>query len=212
MKKINFILLKKFGKFLVHCFCPNRCACCGRVIYYDQTLCSSCRDTLPKITGLLCDQCHMPLHQCTCDHNNRTSVPCVSALPYTSIVQEGILTLKKGVTHGVPFFAKILAKEIKSQYKATFNGIVYVPITKKKKRLRGYNQCELLANSLGKELGLPVLHGGLVRLFDTHDLHRSPRTNRKGSVFGVFEAEEKLVAHKTLLLIDDVITTGAPAV
>ncbi len=115
----------------------------------------------------------------------------------------------KGTTHGVPYFAKALAKELKEQWNVRFDGIVYVPVTKLKKRTRGYNQSQLLAKALGKELHLPVIDGGLVRLFDTVDLHRSEGINRKGCVFGVFEADPALVANKTLLLVDDVITSGA---
>ena len=196
-------------RFLFHCLCPTRCACCSKVIYYDEKLCASCQEKVLDLKGMLCNKCHSPLHLCQCSQGKVTSVPCVSAFPYTPPVQEGILTLKSGVVHGIPYFAKAMANEIREQYKnITFHGIVYVPITNAKKRTRGYNQCELLAKALGKELNLPVFHKALTRLYDTADLHKSESVNRRGYVFGVFDANQTLVENKTLLLIDDVVTTG----
>lgn len=201
---------RAFTKFLAHCLCPTRCACCGKVIYYDQTICEACETEIEKLKNTLCDHCHEPLHRCTCPHNKATTIPCATPFPYTSVIQTGILAMKgSGSLHGVSFFAKAMAEEIRQTHSHSFDAIVYVPVTKAKKNLRGYNQCEVLAKALGKELNLPVLDRGLERLFDTVDLHKAGSINRKGCVFGVFEPNEALVADKTLLLIDDVITTGA---
>ena len=201
--------MQKFKTFLIHCLCPTRCACCSKVIYPGQELCSLCQEKVKQLENMRCNKCNAPLPLCNCSQGKVTTIDCISAFPYTSVVQEGILTLKKGTTHGIPYFAKILAKVIDTHYPHTFQGIVYVPVTKSKKRSRGYNQCEILANLLSKELNLPVIHQGLTRLFDTTDLHRAENINRKGCVFGVFDANEDLVKNKTLLLVDDVVTTGA---
>ncbi len=201
--------VQKLKQFLIHCLCPTRCACCGSVIYAGQELCPICQTKVKELQEMRCGKCNAPLHLCNCPHGKVTTVDTISAFPYTSVVQEGVLTLKKGTTHGISYFAKTLAQVIKTHYPHTFHGIVYVPITKAKKRWRGYNQCEMLAKALGKELNLPVLDDGLIRLFDTVDLHKTENINRKGCVFGVFDAKEELVRNKTLLLIDDVVTTGA---
>lgn len=205
----NPIPFQKFKTFILHCLCPTRCACCSKVIYAGQALCPSCKEKVKELKEMRCNHCNAPLHLCNCVEGKVTTVDTISAFPYTSIVQEGILTLKKGTTHSIAYFAKEMAKEIKAHFPSILDGIVYVPVTKTKKRMRGYNQCELLAKALGKELCLPILHDGLVRLFDTVDLHRAENINRKGCVFGVFEANGALVENKTLLLIDDVVTTGA---
>ncbi len=206
---MNIEKINKIKTFLIHCLCPTRCACCSKVIYAGQELCPACKERVKELREMRCYKCNAPLHLCNCVHGKVTAIDCLSAFPYTSVVQEGILTLKKGTTHGIPYFAKSLAEVIKNHYPHTFHGIVYVPVTKAKKRMRGYNQCELLANALAKELELPVFHQALERLYDTVDLHRAENINRRGCVFGVFDAREKLVSNKTLLLIDDVVTTGA---
>lgn len=203
--------LRQLFQFFIHCLCPNRCACCSKVIYFDEEVCPECENKAKELTEILCEKCHSPLHLCRCSHGKVTNIPCISAFPYTANVQQGILTLKQSATHGIPYFAKAMAKVIQQEYKINFDGIVYVPITNAKKQLRGYNQCELLAKAIGKELGIPVIPNGLVRLFDTVELHKhkGETINRKGCVFGVFDACEELVREKTLLLIDDVVTTGA---
>lgn len=203
------IPFQKLKTFLLHCLCPTRCACCSKVIYAEQELCPSCIKKVKELQEMRCNKCNAPLHLCNCPHGKVTTADCLSALPYTSVVQEGVLTLKKANTHGIPYFAKAMARVIQNHYPHTFHGIVYVPITKAKKHKRGYNQCELLANALGKELNLPVFHHALIRLYDTMDLHRTENVNRRGCVFGVFDANEDLVRNKTILLIDDVVTTGA---
>ena len=201
--------IQKLKTFLLHCLCPTRCACCSEVIYQGQELCPSCKEKVKELQEMRCRKCNAPLHLCNCSHGKVTTVDTLSAFPYTSVVQEGILTMKKGTTHGIAYFAKALAKVIENHCPNTFQGIVFVPVTKAKKQKRGYNQCELLAKALGKELKLPVFHNALVRLYDTVDLHKSENINRKGCVFGVFDAKQELVENKTLLLIDDVVTTGA---
>lgn len=199
----------KLKTFLLHCLCPTRCACCSKVIYAGQELCPSCKQKVKELQEMRCGKCNAPLHLCQCVQGKVTTADSLSAFPYTSVIRQGVLTLKKGTTHSISYFAKALAKVIKTHYPHTFHGIVYVPVTKAKKRWRGYNQCEKLATALGKELNLPVIEDGLIRLFDTVDLHRAENINRKGCVFGVFDAKEELVRNKTLLLIDDVVTSGA---
>lgn len=205
----NPIPFQKLITFILHCLCPTRCACCSKVIYAGQALCPSCKEKVKELKEMRCNHCNAPLNLCNCVEGKVTTVDTISAFPYTSIVQEGILTLKKGTTHSIAYFAKEMAKEIKAHFPSILDGIVYVPVTKAKKQNRGYNQCELLAKALGRELDLPVFDHALVRLFDTIDLHRAESINRKGCVFGVFDAKEDLVKNKTLLLIDDVVTTGA---
>lgn len=124
-------------------------------------------------------------------------------------MKSGLLTLKSGIAHGVPYFARVMAETVRDCYGTRFDGIVYVPITARKKRERGYNQSLLLAEAMGRQLQLPVIHDGLIRLYDTEDQHASHPNQRKGNVFGVFEADPALVSGKHLLLVDDIITTGA---
>lgn len=197
-------------KQLLHWFCPTRCACCSKVIYPDQVLCDRCRSALPRITPDHCPACGNTKKRCTCGKVKRTAIPCCSPFYYKGCIQQGLLTLKSGDTvHGVAYFAHAMAQEVQRCYAGGWDGIVYVPVTDAKLKKRGYNQSQLLARHLSKELGIPVIDNALIRLFDTSDQHKSPFHQRKGNVFGVFDADPKLVQDKHLLLVDDIITTGA---
>ncbi len=201
--------LSKIGRFLQHCISPNRCACCSDVIYADQHVCPSCEEKLCEMQVNRCPVCGRRAEYCYC-HRERIHMDCVAPYFYEGIIRQGLLTLKSGTTaHGTEFFAHQMARVIVERWGVGFDGIVYVPMTKAKENRRGYNQSRLLAVALGRILDLPVLHGGLTRLFDAEDQHKSNLQQRKGNVLGVFEADSALVTGKHLLLVDDIVTTGA---
>ncbi|MEO6758927.1 MAG: ComF family protein [Saprospiraceae bacterium] len=92
----------------------------------------------------------------------------------------------------------------------TIEGIVPVPLHPRKERSRGYNQSAMLARGLGEVMHLPVLNGALVRpLFSTTQT-RKKRMERFENVGGVFAIQHpERLQGKHLLLVDDVLTTGA---
>ena len=89
--------------------------------------------------------------------------------------------------------------------------LVPVPIHPAKRRERGYNQAFLLADACGRALDLPVAEA-LWRRSATeaqHALGRQARASNVGAAFAVLEASERLVAGRWVILVDDVVTTGA---
>jgi len=83
-----------------------------------------------------------------------------------------------------------------------------VPLHERRRRRRGYNQAELLGRELARICGLPVVTG-LVRLRDTPAQVGLDRVRRQANVAGAFRWEGKELARRSLLLVDDVATTGA---
>ncbi len=200
----------RFTRYLIHIVQPTRCIGCGKVIYSHQYFCSHCRTQLPHIALGECPWCGKN-HQtdCNCANDFELLFPCNAPFHYEGCIRQGILTIKKGTeTRGAAVFGKIMANRVTRLYGTDFDGIVYVPITKKRWKQRGYNQSRLLAKAIADRLDLPLLDNALVRLYDAPDQHRSSRHSRKGNVFGVFEANAAAVAGKRLLLVDDVFTTG----
>ena len=87
--------------------------------------------------------------------------------------------------------------------------IVPIPLHPRRERRRGYNQSALLARHLGRTVGLPVETHGLRRDRATRpQVELNPR-ERQENVQGAFGAEPGWVAGRTVLLVDDVYTTGA---
>ena len=87
--------------------------------------------------------------------------------------------------------------------------IIPVPIHPKKKFARGYNQSELLARGLSKEWGVPVLKGLVHKLKHTNSQTTNNRFGRWDNVQDIFAAASQIRNFSHVLIVDDVITTGA---
>ena len=109
------------------------------------------------------------------------------------------------------YFARLLAEEYA---KCDFVADVVVPVPLGKERLkeRGYNQALLLAEEFCKLMNLPLDKNNLVRIRDTESQTAKTRKERQYNLDGAFKQIDKnAFAHKNVLLIDDVFTTGATA-
>ena len=93
-----------------------------------------------------------------------------------------------------------------------FNLITYIPMTKNKKLIRGYNQAELLAKELGKSLNIEVLNL-LEKLKENRVQSSLSKTERIKNVEDVFEFSKKHsdILNKNIILVDDIYTTGSTA-
>lgn len=87
--------------------------------------------------------------------------------------------------------------------------IVPVPLAKKKLRKRGFNQCDIIADILSKRLNIPTNKTNLIKRFDTKEQHSLTIKERYDNLVGAFDIKDKHVfENKTILLIDDVLTSG----
>jgi ComF family protein len=87
--------------------------------------------------------------------------------------------------------------------------IIPVPLHARRLRERGYDQAALLARELGKGVGLPVLENALIRVRETSPQVDLDAEERKENVRGAFHCPHDRLAGKSVLLVDDVCTTGA---
>ena len=107
---------------------------------------------------------------------------------------------------------RLLGKHVMSLVGKTlpWDAIAYVPMHPAKERQRGYNQAEKIAEGLSKELGLPVL-SALAKKYKTESQTRLGRLARWKNARKAFrrKQEELTLNGRSILLVDDVITTGA---
>ena len=90
--------------------------------------------------------------------------------------------------------------------------IVYVPMTKKSLNARGYNQTKLLAKAVSKRTNTPVIYDAVEKVKDTAAQKGLTRRERRENLKGAFKAvKRESLAGKSVLVIDDVLTTGATA-
>ena len=138
-----------------------------------------------------------------------------SAAVHDSAVGEAVRLLKY---QGKAVMAKPLADLMLNALPSFFgmedyDCIVPVPIHKKKRRERGYNQMELIGKELSSAVGIPLETRSLIKIRHTESQRRMPTSkDRATNVRGAFDVTDpSRVTGKKILLIDDVLTTGATA-
>ena len=124
-------------------------------------------------------------------------------------VQQAIFALKyRGIRAAAPERGLLLAGYIAEQ-RTPGDVIVAVPLHRRRLRTRGYNQSELLARELSKITGLPSAKGLLARVKDAPpQVEAATRSQRRTNVEGSYEVTGDVTGRR-VLLIDDVVTTGA---
>jgi ComF family protein len=184
--------------FLIDLLLPNRCPCCDIFIPWNSLVCDGCGE---KLEALTIDN-DLP------DKGNSL----LSAYRYDGAAVEAIYASKfKGDRNFPKLCACKLADRIAFE-DMHFDGIVPVPMGKKRRRLRGFNQAEVFAKYLSFFTGLPVLKNTLIRVSETEQHLLSEDERKKNALMSYEPGRNKKAAHgKHILLADDVYTTGATA-
>ena len=200
---------------------PRVCAGCGgRVGDATGHLCWDCQATLPFVRQPYCLHCGDPVEgrvdeafTCQwCDELNPAFDYARSVVRYRGPVQRMIQEFKYHAAHQVaPDLVRLLVAGLQTAPEfGRLDALCCVPLHRAKQRQRGYNQAALLAQGLAKELGLPFLRRALVRTRATGTQTHLTANERVTNVHGAFAVRRPAaVAGRSLLLIDDVMTTGA---
>lgn len=107
---------------------------------------------------------------------------------------------------------RLFAEDLKQiNWAEGIDALLPVAIHKKKQRIRGYNQAYFIAKGISEILNIPVLPAdALIKLKHTDSQTRKGKVARIENVHSVFKLQNpEVIAHKHILLIDDVLTTGA---
>ncbi|MCE8507374.1 ComF family protein [Ruegeria pomeroyi] len=200
---------------------PPRCLGCGDLVTSDFGLCGKCWRDTPFIDGTVCDSCGVPLpgardgHRIECDDCMTHPRPWSdgrAALLYTGRARRMVLALKHGdrpelARPGGLWMARSAAPLLRPNML-----IAPVPLHWSRLLRRRYNQSALLAQSVGRQTGLPVCPDLLVRERATPMLEGMSTTQRAETLANAISVHprrrHRLTARK-LLLIDDVMTSGA---
>ncbi len=196
---------------LVAVVLPERCVFCGDVIPPLQVCCDTCRDTLLIVAPPICPYCGRAKGDCICRKRRYAYDKVAAPFYYQDAGKAGVLRLKRhDDPQAIDYFADQMAAVVRREYQhVTIDGITYVPMTKRDKRKREYNQGQLLAQALSKRLNVPML-SVLEKLYETTAQKATEPCYRSGNVLGVFDVtDQEAVRDKTILLVDDLFTTGA---
>lgn len=202
------VLIRAAGPLLDLIF-PRTCAGCGQEGTY---LCSKCEAAIPRLTGPLCRSCAAPGGQSPCAWCRAADQPfngITAPYRWTGVVRDMVYSLKYGNARALaPRLSGLMAAHL-SERAIAADIIVPVPLHPSRERERGYNQSELLALGVSRCSGLPVVSSALARTRNTPpQVSMSTPDERRHNVVGAFECTDD-VAGRRVLLIDDVVTTGA---
>lgn len=183
------------------------------LLFDSEKICLFCLDSKEDLEGYICPLCRDNIES---KHNElKINLNYLDSCYYASYYNRFI----KRILHDFKFndksylykpLSELLIESImENSLDRGIDMIFYVPLHRRKKAKRGYNQSELLANYISKKLSIPISHS-LKKVKSTKEQHRLSRrergTNLKNS-FKLKNGEE--LSGKTILLVDDLITTGS---
>jgi ComF family protein len=218
------------GDALVSVFFPAGCRLCERLLTRSARLpiCEQCLGSFPALPARVCAICGSPNLPATTLGTNEaaeTHSTCLDCTTRTyrferarsyaayrgSIVRAIVLLKFERIDPLAAYFGEQLASVAKRHsLAATADVVVPVPLHRTRERERGFNQAELIARATARRLGLPFKPVLLMRTKARPDKHILSNEERWRIVRGAFATRPgSQVDNKRVLLLDDVMTTGA---
>lgn len=181
--------------FILSLFFPNKCPYCSKVITRKLNECNDCRLQFPK--------------------NSRTKILpsgeiCIAPFVYDSNVRQAIINYKfNGLRNNSKSFSNALYNAVETKYKdIDFSVVCCVPLSKERLNERGFNQSETVARNIAKRFNKPY-ENLIIKIKNNKEQHSLSAEERVKNVIGVYSVTDKeKVKNKTILLIDDILTTG----
>lgn len=213
--------MKLFKKILNLLF-PRKIKCifCGRDItnFDEKPYCSDCENEgFFNNSEFRCKCCDTPLpvnegycYHCKTSHKdfNKATAPFI----YTGNIKKIVINFKSNnAKYLAEPMGKLMAERLKHE-DFNFDIILPVPLSSKSLKKRGYNQSELLANEISKILDKPLRTDILCKIKETHhqkELGFNDRQNNLRDAFNINSPKD--IKGKKVLLVDDIMTTGATA-
>lgn len=208
-------MFKKAVKFLKENLFPSDVTCdiCG-VETFGGNLCEDCLKTVIFNDGAKCTVCGRKSARdeicLECKQHLPIFNKALSPLVYDGGASKLILKFKNGNGYLKDYFADLISKEL--FFFPIPDLIVYVPMTKADERKRGFNQSKLLAEEISRRTDTPLVKDAVIKIKKTagqKELGRKDREKNLAGSFKVVKPDE--IEGKAVLIVDDVLTTGATA-
>ena len=189
--------MKKLIENLIY---PRRCVFCGEFLdkNSDEDVCPECEEKLPWT-------------KTKCKSKGEFFSECLSPLYYDGRAGEALRRFKfMGKTSYARRMGRLIADCVRENGKGGYDSVTWVPISARRMRKRGYCQAKLLAKEVAKALDIKCVRLLRKRRHTPPQSTLSGLAARKANISGAFCAVNKSrIAGMSILLIDDVITTGA---
>ena len=183
---------------LLNLLFPPRCVLCKGFLKENETdFCHTCRQSAPE--------------RIKSDFHLSFVAGWTTVWYYKDDVRNSLLRYKfYGHRHYAPAYGRILAMKLEKEQSTDFDVLTFVPIAPLRRFFRGYDQVELLAQAIGTELGCNCCRT-LQKIRNTPPQSRiHDAARRRANVLGAYRAvSPESFQGKRVLLLDDIITTGA---
>jgi ComF family protein len=211
----------KFPSVLFQFLLPPQCPCCEKFLEGDQQgFCSNCLSEIHWIEPPFCSICGIPFiskevetHPCgACVTHKKYFSMARASGTYEGSLQKAIHDWKyAGKTHLTPFFAEWMAEGLNRYWEpGSLDLLIPVPLYPQRLRKRGFNQALLLVKELSRHIEIPYQKTILQKKKPTIPQVNLSGIEREKGLRGAFHViGEEALEGKTVLLIDDVYTTGA---
>ena len=196
------------------------CDLCEKEIfdYPTSRVCKACKRLLAQDRRKSCPVCGRKLVSegvcLTCKKLRPTFERGFSPYAYEDLAARAVNRMKNGARYLAHFFAEEMERELLCAMGGSFDkenaAIVCVPLTKERQKERGFNQAEELAKALQERLGMPFLSEAVVKRRETPPQKRRTGIERMENIQGAYFVHlRKACKGKVLLVVDDIMTTGA---
>jgi ComF family protein len=196
---------------------PRRCPVCdGAVKPFGSLICRTCENKFVYIGGSYCMKCGRSLKEeereycADCLHRRHLYDSGRALFEYKSVTNSLFRFKFRGRQEYGAYYAACMEERLGGWLaKIQPDALVPVPIHPDKRRIRGYNQAEVIAKELGRLTGIPVETKLIRRVLKTvpmKDLSASERQNNLKRAFKICRNDVKL---STIVIIDDIYTTGS---
>lgn len=187
---------------------PQRCPGCGSHADPRQLLCDACRAGIPRLDTALCARCLAAGREgagCLAHPGFAVHPPWIYDPRAACVVH----ALKYGERTGLaPVLAVEMARALPPGYRPDL--VLDVPLHRTRRRERGYNQAALLADALAEAIAAPRLASAIERVRATRAQARLGPAERRRNMAGAFRVTcPAALAGRSVLIVDDVLTTGA---
>lgn len=202
-------VLERASRVAIELLFPAQCALCG---VGGVLLCDGCIAALAPADGRRCVSCWMPLSRGEACRHCAERKPAFVSIRTAYVMEEGARRLAhelkyEGLTALAEPMALLMARTIDVE---DADLVVPVPLHRSRERARGYNQAFELGKRFAVTCGLAFDARALRRIRATAPLAKTMhREERRAIVAGAFRGESKRVEGQRILLVDDVVTTGA---
>ncbi|MGN0467566.1 MAG: ComF family protein [Acutalibacteraceae bacterium] len=192
-------------------FFPKRCVLCGKIVPIERDYCSCAGDTYVTVSDDFCPHCGADKENCVCKENGEIVFEHITApFYYSGLAKIRLLELKflPNKNESIFFAGKMSYRFAEAFSDAKIDFVTFVPMTKTERENRGFNQSQLLAQGVAENLFL-TCKSVLLKKGESAAQHSLTQKERMKNLEDCFKVpDEKEVFGKTILLCDDIKTTG----